>query len=206
MATEEKRKKRKKRKKKSALKPILIVILIAVLIGAGIYVWNAFFREKDEYERYQFDTEAMEGRIAQMTEEEIQEELNRVVEEGMFNISIASSIVFDPKTGEGEARIENIAANHYHMQVDITLDDTGETVYSSKLIKPGYSIEKIKLDKKLAPGVYAATAVFSAITQEELQLMGRAGAQIRLFVPDQNGDIPGLATPEPTPEPTPAAN
>lgn len=181
-------------------KKLLIALLIlAVLCGAGFYVWKNYIHKPDGYERYQFDTEAMAGRINRMSEEEIQEELNRVVEEGMFNISISSAIVFDPETGEGAANIENIAANHYHMQVDIYLDDTEELVYSSKLIQPGYSIENIRLNQKLEPGQYAATAIFSAITQEEMQLFGTAGAQIRLLVPDENGSIP---TPTPTVEPT----
>lgn len=181
-------------------KKLLIVLLIlAVLGGAGYYVWKNYIQKPDGYERYQFDTEAMAGRINRMSEEEIQEELNRVVEEGMFNISISSAIIFDPETGEGAANIENIAANHYHMQVDIYLDDTDELVYSSKLIQPGYSIENIRLNRELEPGQYAATAIFSAITQEEMQLFGTAGAQIRLLVPDAQGNIP---TPTPAVEPT----
>lgn len=205
MTKQSKRKGKKKRQK--TLRTVLIVLLIAALLaGAGVFVWYRFIRDTSKYERYQFDTEAMEGRIARMSEEEIQAELDRVVEEGMFNISIASAIIFDPKTGEGEARIENVAANHYHMQVDIILDETEETVYSSKLIKPGYSIENIKLTKQLRPGIYEATAIFSAITQEEMQLLGTAGAMIRLYIPDKNGNIPGLVTPEPTPGPSPTAN
>ena len=195
--------KKKKKKKKSGRKwliILLILLLLAVLIAGGILVYKV--NQKREFERYQFDTSAMEGRIQMMTEEEIQAELNRVVEEGMFNISIASSVVFDPKTEMGEARIENIHANNYHMQVDIFLDDTGELVYSSKLIQPGYSIEHIKLDRKLAPGEYRATAIFSAITKKELQLFGQAGAQIKLYIPDEDGKYP-TPTPAPTSSPAP---
>ena len=165
--------------------------IIALLLALSLVIWFAFFRDTG-YDRYEFDTEAMAGRIQKMTEEEIQEELNRVVEEGMFNISIASAIVFESPTGEGEARIENIEANRYHMQVDLFLDETGDKIYSSKLIQPGYSIENIKLTKKLEPGVYEATAVFSAITQEEKALFGQAAAQVKLYIPDEDGHIPNV--------------
>lgn len=143
----------------------------------------------------------MAGRISRMSEAEVQEELDRVVDEGMFNISIASAIIVDPQTNEGTANIENIAANRYFMQVDIFRDDTGEKLYSSKLIKPGYSIATIQLEETLEPGEYPATAIFSAITQDEMKLYGTAGAQITIYVPDENGRIP---TPEPTVEPTPS--
>jgi hypothetical protein len=130
----------------------------------------------------------MEGRIDQMSDEELQSELDRVVEEGMFNISIASAIVFCTSDGEGEARIENVASNRYNMQVDIFLDDTGECIYSSQLIRPGYSIEKIHSEKPLPPGEYEATAVFTALTLEENQQYGQAAAQIRLYVLDDSSN------------------
>ena len=181
-------------KKKSRMALILLcVLLLALLIG--LIAMTVIGMNRD-YERYEFDTDAMAGRIQMMTEEEIQAELNRVVEEGMFNISIASAIVFDSPTAKGEARIENIAANNYHMKVEIRLDDTGETVYESRLIQPGYSIEKIALSKRLEPGEYQATATFSAITKEEMQLFGQAGAQIKLYIMDGNGRLP---TPSPNP-------
>jgi len=175
--------------KKTNRKGLIIAIAALLLLLIAFAGWFFFLRDTG-YDRYEFDTDAMLGRIQTMSEEEIQEELNRVVEEGMFNISIASAIVFESPEAEGEVRIENIPANKYHMQVDIILDETGETVYSSKLIKPGYSIEKISLSEELEPGEYAATAVFSAITQEEMQLFGQAGAQIKLYVLDENGSIP----------------
>ncbi|MBR6525268.1 MAG: hypothetical protein IKT57_04800 [Clostridia bacterium] len=175
---------------------LLICLLLLIMAGVGTYFWY-MGQQKAAFELYQFDTEALEGRIQQMTEEEIQAELNRVVEEGMFNISIASSIVFDGPGGQGQARIENIAANRYHMQVDIFLTDTWEKIYSGKLIRPGYSVEYITLDKQLPPGEYDVTAIFSAITQEEMQLFGQAGAQIKLYIPDENGYIPVTVTEEP---------
>jgi len=175
---------------KTRNKWLLLVIIGLVLLLLAFGIWFFFLRDTG-YDRYEFDTEAMAGRLRTMTEEEIQEELNRVVEEGMFNISIASAIVFESPTAEGEARIENIEANPYHMQVEIILDETGESIYESKLIRPGYSIEKIRLTEELEPGEYAATAIFSAITQDEMKLFGQAGAQINIYILDENGRVPG---------------
>ncbi|MBE5803141.1 MAG: hypothetical protein E7316_01345 [Clostridiales bacterium] len=196
MQPRERRADKRSRKKKTQL--ILVIALALILIAAIVTGVLLLLNDKSdaEYERYQFDTDAIAGRIQRMSEEEIQQELNRVVEEGMFNISIASAIVFTSPEAEGQARIENTEANHYHMQVDIFLDETGELVYASKLLQPGYSIENIRLTSALAPGEYNATAVFSAITQEEMQLFGQAAAQIKLYIMDENGRIP---TPTPLP-------
>ena len=186
---------RRARQRKRTLKIIAVYLILLLVLAAAFFVW-VFLDTEPEYDRYQFDTAAMEGRIQTMTEEEIQQELNRVVEEGMFNISIASSIVFESPTAQGQARIENVPSNRYHMQVTIALDETGETVYASNLIRPGYSIEYITLNRQLPPGEYNATAVFSAITQQEMQLFGQAAAQIKLYVMDENGRVP---TPTPLP-------
>jgi len=187
--TSSRRAQRARRQKKRTVVIILIAVLLLLMIAGGILLLLQH-RQPAGYERYQFDTDAIAGRIQMMSEDQIQQELDRLVEEGMFNISIASAIVFDSPQAEGQARIENVEANRYHMQVDIRLDDTGELVYASKLIQPGYSIENIRLSKQLSPGEYTATAVFSAITKEELQLFGQAAAQIKLYVMDEEGRIP----------------
>lgn len=191
---------------------VLTVIIITVLAAGGLFAgWYFFLRDMGP-KPFEFDTAALQGRIKVMTDAEILEELNRVVEEGMFNISIASNIVFANPDAQGEARIENIAANPYHMQVDIALaevldEETGEVVipsevvYSSKGLMPGTYIERISLDKRLEPGEYAATAVFHAITQDTYQLVGAPAAKIRLTILDL--DAPPTPTPSPTPTPTP---
>jgi methionine-rich copper-binding protein CopC len=66
--------------------------------------------------------------------------------------------------------------------VAIKLDDTGETVYQSKGIKPGQYISYIRLAKKLDAGEYAATATFTAYTQDTHQVVGSTGAQLTLYV------------------------
>jgi len=106
---------RKRRRGRRGIR-LLIILLSILLLLTIIATCAALFVQyssQQEYEQYQFDTDAMLGRIQTMTEEEIQQELNRVVEEGMFNISIASAIVFDGPQGEGEARIENVEQNRY---------------------------------------------------------------------------------------------
>ena len=68
-------------------------------------------------------------RLEGKTEEQIVEELNRIVEEGMFNISINTQPEFPDGSSPGNLCIENSPANHYLMVVEITLNDTGEDVY-----------------------------------------------------------------------------
>lgn len=122
------------------------------------------------------------GQLDNKTTEEIQAELNKIVEEGMMNISIASVIPFDSPTSEGEVKIENSPANHYLMQVEIALSDTGEVIYTSEVLEPNYHVQYAKLDKTLAPGTYPCTATFYALDPETEEQVGQAGAQVTVVI------------------------
>lgn len=155
----------------------LLIILIIVLL-----MQNCGSCERGGKNDDWFDTSAIEGTLPGKTPEEIQAMLDQIVEEGMFNVSIAPVIIFEDAEGMGQARIENIPANHYNMSVKITLDKTAETVYQSKGIRPGQYIEYITLQKVLQPGEYDATALFSAHDADSLKEQGRVAVKIKIIV------------------------
>jgi hypothetical protein len=152
-----------------------------LLVLVGILIWYFRFRPQETQDDF-FDPAAVTGILPGMSEEEIQAELDRVVEEGMMNISIASEISFADAASSGLANINNVEANHYDFSVAITLDDTGETVYESGGIQPGQYIQYIELSEQLEAGRYPATAVFTAYTQDTHQIVGSAGAQLSLQI------------------------
>ena len=171
--------------KSGSNKKVLYIALVAVLlIVIGVLVF-LLLRPRDggqtvtEKKR---DPNAAVGQYEGKTQEEIQAELDKIVEEGMFNISINSTVTMAKGSDEAELRIENIAANHHLMSVEITLDDTGEGIYTSGLIEPGYYIQSVPLDVVLAKGTYAATAVFTAYDSETEASVGQAAAKITIKV------------------------
>lgn len=170
---------------KKSEKKVPYIALIAVLlcvIGALVFL---LLRPDDggqtvtEKER---DPNAAVGQYEGKTPEEIQAELDKIVEEGMFNISINSTVTMASGSDEAELRIENIAANHHLMSVEIKLDDTGEVIYASGLIEPGYYIQSAPLNTTLAKGSYAATALFTAYNIETEAVAGQAAAKINIVV------------------------
>lgn len=157
---------------------VLAAVSLLVLVAVGVGIWW-FVQSQQESP---FDENAILGQAPYKTPEEVQAELDRIVEEGMFNISIASLIEFADGTSPGTAYIENVPGNRYLMQVSIALDDTGETVYESKALKPGSYIDSIQLSSDLDPGNYAATATFSALDTDSLEEVGKAAAKVTLSV------------------------
>lgn len=182
---------------------LMALILIALLL-TGAMCWYSFIyrpaQERLGVQGGKREAAALKGSIHQMTEEEIQEALDHIIEEGMFRISIASHIIVT-EDGMAQLQIENNPSNRYLMKVQIFLDETGEEIYGTDLIDPGYYIQEAELDRALAPGEYAATAIFTALYPDNGDIVGTAGANvvIRVFA---GSTVP---TPEPTsaPEGTP---
>ena len=128
------------------------------------------------------DPNAALGQLEGKTPEELQAELDRIVQEGMFNISIASYVEFPNGAAEGEVRIENVPGNHYLMQVEVVRDDTGETVYRTGMIEPNHHIQRAQLDVDLDAGSYPCTAVFYAFEPGTEEPVGQAAAKMTVVV------------------------
>ena len=60
----------------------------------------------------------------------------------MINISMNTSPVFEDGTSEGNLMIVNDTSNLYPQIVEISLNDTGETIYKSGGIPVGSKIER----------------------------------------------------------------
>ena len=155
--------------------PVVILILVDVI------AW-LLLRPQEQPAGLTRAADAQLGQLEGKTEELIVEELNRIVEEGMFNISINTQPEFPDGSSPGNLCIENSPANHYLMVVEITLNDTGEQVYTSGALEPNYHIQEAKLDRALAKGTYPATATFYAYTADTQELVGTAGAEMQLII------------------------
>lgn len=178
--------KKEKQKMGQPKKKKTITIVISVIVAAAVIltalVLGGVFDGMGKSKR-QRDRDAAMGQLPYKSEDEVQDTVNRIVEEGMFNISINSNPTFADGKSEGNLGIENIQGNHYLMQVSIVLDDTGQTVYESGLIEPGYFIEKAKLNVPLAAGNYPATAVFTAVNADnEEDTVGTGAANILISI------------------------
>ncbi|HIW77298.1 MAG TPA: flagellar protein FliS [Candidatus Gordonibacter avicola] len=129
-----------------------------------------------------FDPNASQGQFEGKSKEEIQAALNEEVKKGMMNISIAAVIKFPDGASEGEARIENIAANPVDQKVVIALKDSGEVVYESGALAPDQHIQNIKLTRDLDPGDYTAVATFTGYDRETHKQTGQAAAEFVIHV------------------------
>lgn len=165
----------KKRRRIVAIIVALIAIIIAVLLS--LYMCT----DVDMPGRMR-SADAELGQLDGKTEAEIQAELNRVVDESMFDISIAHTMVFPDGQSEGEVRIENVPGNRYLLDCVITEDETGDVLYESGILEPNHHITNAKLLKDLDPGTYKATALFHALDPDTEEEVGAVNAQVTIMV------------------------
>lgn len=167
------------RKKKKKL-VILLLLLLAAAIGVGMFLW--YQNRMDDTTKYWFDKAAKNGTLEGKTPEELQDMLDKIVAEGMFNVSMNVQPVFEDGDSEGSLGVENIKENRYFCRVVITLDSDGSTIYESQGLKPGQYIDKIKLQQSLTKGVYDCTAQFIATDPDTLDDIGTVNVKLQVTV------------------------
>ncbi|MFR8172430.1 MAG: hypothetical protein ACLU9Q_16605 [Marvinbryantia sp.] len=159
----------------------IIVIIVMLLIIIALLVQHYLLTGKPD-DHLEDAVKAKLGQLEGKSEEEIQAELDRVIEEGMFHIAINTNPVFEDGSAEGNLEIENVPNNRYAMLVRIVRSDTGEQIYDSGLIDPNYHIQEDSLSVDLPAGDYPAAATFYAYDMETEEEIGSAGCEITITV------------------------
>ncbi len=162
-------------RKKVRLKVAAGVAVSVLIIGTSIFMMRP----------QSIDSQINEGSLPTLTEQEVEDKMNRLVEEGTFNVAIASEIYLDSMEYEGKADIQNIANNHYDLSVQIILNDSEQVVYESEVMKPNTYIEHIKLKESLEDGSHDAVAVFTAYDSKSGDVVGNTNIAVILKVINQ---------------------
>ncbi len=167
------------RKKRSFLLPLLFTMVLALICGG---YWWINRTDMDKTTKYWIDKAAKKGSLEGRNPNDVQGMLNTVVEEGMFNVSVNASVVFENGQSSGSLGLENISANHYYCSLRLVLQDSGETIYKSGGLKPGQYIDEIKLSKNLEKGIYPCIAEVTATDPETLEDVGQVDVYVEVIV------------------------
>lgn len=170
-----------KKKKKGGLILKIILLILMVIIIVLLVLRQCANQEAEDF-RLERELAAELGILPGMSDDEIQDRLNRVVADSMMNVSINPMPVFADGSSPGNLRIENIPGNSCSFTVTIVRSDTGETILTTGLIDPGYYVENMALDVSLPAGEYPCLALFTGYSTDTMQELGQAGATILLTV------------------------
>lgn len=141
-----KKQNKEERNNKNVIYKIIILLLLVIIIALLIFRCSSNKNENKPVSEY----EDKINKITKIDYSKRQDELNKIVEDGMINIKYMSSAVFKGKVSES-FKVENNQNNHGDMIFEI-YDETGNTIYKSKKIQPGYQLTDIELEKDMAKG------------------------------------------------------
>ncbi len=160
-------------------KAVVLLLLAAI---AALLLYRFVFVPPERVGSLERELSAELGLLPGMTDDEIQDALNRKVAEGMLNVSMNPKPSFPDGTSPGNVRIQNIEGNHYSVAVTIVRSDTEQAILTTQLIDPGYYVAEMKLDKPLPAGEYLCVASFAAYDPDTLDYIGETGMQVLITV------------------------
>lgn len=166
-----------KKKKKRAL---LLLLLLLAFGGIGTF----FFTREEAKPVSMISGDILpEGKDAnKISDAEIKNLAQEKVDRSKFNMIIAPEATFDSADKPGELMIQNPNQNAYPVNVEITRNDTGELIYTSGAIKPGFEVKEAKLEKQLSKGDYPATAKFSLYDDKTKEKKGEVAVKIMIHI------------------------
>lgn len=182
---DEKGKSRKREGKKGIWLLLLMLLLLLLAVCGAAYLFLRKQTPPQPQSQFDVDANALEGFLPGHSDEEIQEELNRIIEKGYFNVAINPTPVMKTD-GTMNLNIENVPANHYWMQVNVYLMDkngTEKLFYRSGIIKPGFYVKSAKIIGDVPPpGQYLGRADFSALYPDTQENIGQTSATMLVTV------------------------
>lgn len=160
-------------------KSAVIFLLIVIAGSSGLLIYHG----TTGY--YPWDTRSNTTFTGGMDDGQILKALQEATDKSAFQFRINSRPVFADSSAEGALFIENPKENRYLMRVTIRLKESGESVYKTQVIRPGYGIGSDKLSKELPPGEHEAAAIITAMDPETGKTVGSAQAELRLIIKEK---------------------
>ena len=150
------------------------MVLLAALVAGGAWWYGR------QNKTYQLAEDAVDGRYVMP---EIPGRQNRAkLEPSSFTIQINASPVAGQQSKRCNLMIGNSPENKEYARVRLVLDETGEELFYSELLKPGMRSAYVTLDRVPMPGEHPATAVFVLFEPDGMAQISEIEAGVLLTV------------------------
>lgn len=156
----------------------VVLLALGLLLVAAAGAWHLLAPQADD----EMEPNVVVGPMGDYSQEELEAMLAERVDEGMIAFSLNTQMFLEGPDAEAPILFENPANNAKLLKLEITRDDTGETVYSTGYLAPGSYVDGDKLDARLDPGSYTCTALIRSYRQDTKKLLGQAAAEVTISV------------------------
>lgn len=154
---------------------LALLTTLAIALMAGGAWWNG--RQNNTY---QLAEDAVDGGYVLPENTHRQNRTNS--EPSYFTIQINASPVADWQSKRCNLMIGNPQENKEYARVRLVLDETGEELFYSDLLKPGTRSAYVTLNQVPEPGEHSATAVFLLFEPDSMTPISEIEAGVWLTI------------------------
>lgn len=166
------------RKRRALPLVLLLLAAMAALAAGGAWLWQHQGIQDDGME-----ANVVVGPMDGWTDADAQA-LQDKVDEGMIAFSVNTQVVIEGPDAKAPILFENPANNAKLLKLELTRDDTGETVYATGYLAPGTYVPEDELNVRLEPGAYACTALIESYREDTKEFIGQVAAEVTVTVTD----------------------
>ena len=165
----------KEKSKKKIFIAVIVILIIAILVIGGVVVYNNFFTAEDPT-----PPKGVVGVISDGWDTGL-EEKTAPPSQGI-QIPGYGTAVMNAGDESLHLSIGNPKDNKCGFYATLKLED-GTVLYESELIKPGYGLTEVPLNRTLKAGEYTAMVVYKCVTlDEEHTPLNSAESEFKLIV------------------------
>lgn len=159
------------------------VIILSVLAGAGLALLTGgastpLIERPSAQDAADFSVTICQGRLPGAEEYPTNEE-------GTGFLYTINTVVTANRAGLGSIMLENTPGNQCDIEMEFTLDDTGETIYRSPRLKPNTCFTQDMLAQTPGPGSYNVSASIMAYDIKTGEQLATKTRYITLTVTEQ---------------------
>ena len=167
-------------KEKLKKKKWWILALVLLLLLGGFVGYKMMHKSPAELVAGSYLPDAKDAK--EMSDKERKKTQEKEVDTSNFTLSIYPEATFKNGKATGELYIRNELENAYPIAVQIVEDKSGDIIYESGAIQPGYEVTEGKLLKNLKKGTYKCTAEVSIFDPDTKKYKGQTAAEMDVEV------------------------
>ena len=153
-----------KSRKKTWFSLLSMIVLAALLSGLWLFV---------QQNSPQVTSGLPRMATEKMTDVELKKYANKKVDESNVTINAYSKIKIENDGRTGKMWVQNLPVNKTGQVVTLKDRKTGEILFTSDLLRPGYQVTSIILNKKLSEGTHKGLITLSFYDLKEEKLVGQ---------------------------------
>jgi hypothetical protein len=179
-----------KEKSNTKLKVVFALVIVALLAVIGVLVYKLTHIPEPEMPQVQetvppadnlFDYDNSAVAIDEDSMSRALTDLAEKVKDGNMSLEMKTSAASNDGVNFA-CKLANPPENRYDMFMTLYLDDTGEELYKSGLIPLGMEIGNFTINRKLDPGTYEATLVYTQVNDDKATVHASVNVGLTLEV------------------------